>query len=154
MKKTFLEKSNKPVVFVLLITGLLSILCILTACGPSYKTSYEYVPPNSMKGKMCVNRCLSAKRMCQQSCREEQGECEKQARQNARFQYRSYVAERRHKNLPIERNLDSFYNDFDCRTRACGCDNDYRFCYANCGGDVIEHRECVSNCDKVPMAEQ
>jgi len=33
------------------------LAALLAACGPIYETRYDFIPPNSSQGMMCVQNC-------------------------------------------------------------------------------------------------
>lgn len=127
---------------------LMGFLLILTGCGPIYRTTYSYVPPANERGKMCVIQCQTSKKMCENLCEAKNSECTYRERDKAHFEYESYVRKQEMEHQPVLRDLDSFYNRSACSQFSCGCEEDYRSCYQLCGGQVVEHRECVAFCNK------
>jgi hypothetical protein len=133
---------------------LLSALCLLTACGPMYRTSYTYVPPASASGKICVMQCQRQKDLCQQLCQSRSNNCRQKAQNNARIEYDQYAADRRASGKPVKKTVEDFYNSFACADQPkCSCEPDFRACFQLCGGQVTQHRECVAFCDQKGAAQ-
>lgn len=125
-------------------------LVVLTGCGPMYKTSYSFIPPTSMEGRMCTMQCNQTKNMCEQMQQMRNETCRSRARDEARWRYEDYVRERRDRNLPVEksmRDFESSYGAFSCADQG-NCENDFRTCFTTCGGQVLAHEQCVAFCDK------
>lgn len=123
---------------------------LLAGCGPVYTTTYHYKPPKSWRGKQCVNRCLQNRSQCYMYCNSTVLQCRADANRAARPAYRAYVRYQRRHGLPINRNLSSFANYSQCTDR-CGCENTYRQCYTNCGGQVKTSTICTAFCKKAPV---
>ena len=137
-----------------------TLLFLLASCGPPqpfYQTSYQMIAPSSENGRMCANNCLMMQQNCRGSCSIQSQQCSLNnaaAQQNARYQadrdFEDYVHERQNQGRLIKKNRNDFYNapSSDCSNDACvgQCTNDYYGCYTNCGGQVIPHTNCVSNC--------
>jgi hypothetical protein len=49
---------------------------VLAACGPSYHTEYEIVPPQTETGRFCANNCLLAQQSCRQGCQMQGTHCQ------------------------------------------------------------------------------
>lgn len=129
--------------------GLLGL--ILAGCsaeGTLYNTSYNYLPPASVSGKMCILQCQQAKNSCERACHANNGDCEAQIRKQARYNYSEYVAKRRAMGKPIKKQVDDFYDASVCNeNRPCGCDKDYQACYELCGGQISATKRCTIFCD-------
>lgn len=127
--------------------NLLSVALIgvtVASCGPIYNTTYTFSPPNSMQGRQCVNDCLAQKSHCSFRCQRDYEQCTFAAQDEAHHQYREW---QRHHHGDHSRYYNDFVDTSQCQ-QDCGCDNDYRQCYANCGGAVIPHTRCVAFCNK------
>lgn len=127
---------------------LLGIIILLSGCGPVYKTTYSLIPPVTADGKQCVKQCQQSKRLCQNLCNSEHGSCIARTKREARAQYKHYQQEQQRQGKPVENTFADFYNPAGCTKRACGCKEDYRACFQMCGGELVPHRQCISNCDK------
>ena len=122
---------------------------LLSACST---TEYVFTPPETAEGKACVERCQAS----QSSCRHDQdrraerirGQCEAEsARREEACQVQApieYAACLKFARTDEERAACALE---DCTQPACHassnyalCDNDFRFCFQNCGGriDLIE----------------
>lgn len=121
---------------------------LLSACGPIYQTSYDYIPPKSQNGKMCLMQCQQSKMLCQQSCDLKQQACRADAQRNATFAYENYRQQQENQHQPINKTVQDFYSDFECSRSSCTCEDDYRTCFTTCGGKVLAHQQCVAFCDK------
>ena len=133
----------------------LSFLIVVTlsaGCGPIYETRYRYIAPQDQYGIACTNNCLMQRSNCKQSCNFEKMNCErlKDARAEADY-YRAYsdyqMNKRLNQNLrPPER---SAFTGYGCSSAACEelCNESHNMCYRNCGGQVMEYRECVAFCN-------
>ena len=124
---------------------LLAIFSITTlvSCGPIYNTTYTYRPPAAMEGRQCVNDCLAQKSHCNIRCQQDYEQCNFAAQDEARAQYRAYQ-----KAHPGDKRDTNYFADSSQCRQDCGCDSDYNQCYANCGGTVIPHTQCVAFCDQ------
>lgn len=101
---------------------------------------YRMVPPPTENGRICVTQCAAVREMCigneKQEAYYEQDKCER--RQDNEY-YRCMErgrgdAERQKK---CERVRYGCYSSAD----TFRCEGDYRACYVNCGGRVIEEVE-------------
>ncbi len=111
----------------ILILGLLFI----TACSAVYETNYTFVPPKDSAGRECSNRCIVKKDKCYQACRQD------------------------HTTNKIIDDISNFitgskkHDSTSRKKTSCksSCDVDHRNCHSNCGGKVIENKECIAFCD-------
>lgn len=119
---------------------LLSLLYLLSACGPVYRVEYTYQPPQDAMGTNCILLCENIKMQCRTNEKYRIQSCEDQNR-IARLEYERCVAV----------GYDYCWDDW---TMFCGmenyqrCDADYRQCYQNCGGQIFSREVCVSGCDR------
>ena len=105
---------------------LLATLFMATSCfGSSYETRYAYGPPTTPEGRMCVNQCQQMSTMGKQN----------------------YVNAQQAKGLLINKTVDNFKRP--CYNNSCEqeCDQNFRFCFMNCGGQVREHTVCTAFCE-------
>jgi hypothetical protein len=86
--------------------------CLLHACSPVHKTNYTYIPPEYAMGKMCVARCLTAKKHCEKLCKLREQNC---------------MMKTQNKNTNSRR----------CQV-ACQCRPAFNTCYSACDGAVYE----------------
>jgi hypothetical protein len=124
--------------------GLLALLGLLTlsllgcATGPVYKTTYEYIPPESSEGKACTHQCETMRVQCE---RIEDMQTERQ-RLDAEKQYQKC------KKAQAQGAIGAFCVDTSVFMRPdyTKCKQDYRRCFERCGGKVLERTICVKNC--------
>lgn len=128
-----------------LIIGFCIFTVLLSACGPVYKTDYQYIPPRGQMGQMCIAQCMQTQAMCSQMCELKNQNCRIQARQDAILEYEIY--NRNDAQRFGQRTLNSFDRSWMCN-QTCDCETSYRACYASCGGQVLANTVCVANCDK------
>lgn len=115
------------------LTSLL-LLLPLVACGPTYITEYEMIPPDTQFGSMCANNCLLSKTNCENYCMD-------RANQNR-------LIKKLEEKIDSDSDKKSVYkfnfssgnfssgDDDRCERR---CTADYHACYVNCGGRIIPH---------------
>lgn len=128
--------------------GFLIILALLlSGCGPMYKTTYSYIPPQSKNGRMCIMQCMQTKQMCEQMCEMKKENCRSREMNESRYRYQEYAYHQKMANKPIERSPDSFYYGYSCH-QDCNCVTGYNDCYTVCGGQVLQRRECVAFCNQ------
>ncbi len=120
----------------------------LTHCSPVYRTDYTYYPIKGRQGQMCSNTCLVAKQSCVQSEQQNYQNCVNQAN----FQYQ----------MCQNAKVYAYDDDGDwvcvdncyCYRPSCSspkiafCEETYKECYLNCGGEVSATTACVSNCEE------
>ena len=115
----------------------------IAACGPVYETQYDYIPPHDRGAQGCLAQCNANKSQCRTTqstqAENERLRCELDARQEYdHCQGRAVNGAERDK----------------CTQRSCSapsansaqCDEDFRICYAGCGGTVESHQVCTFNC--------
>lgn len=128
---------------------LLVVAFLVSACGPVYETRYQFTPPTTPQGQLCVNQCQQINLLCRRNCQLESDSCLAREYEQARWRYEDYVRERRAANQPIERSPDDFVYRYNCpSSNSCtpACDNDHRVCYQTCGGQVSATTVCTANC--------
>jgi len=119
----------------------------LTACGPIYKTVYDFKPPKSTIARMCINQCMQNKTSCEQICALKSQACQFQAKQNAMNEYQIYKLERERDHKSVDKTVYSFDDSWGCNQN-CGCEGNFRACYTTCGGQVTPRQVCTAFCDK------
>lgn len=144
----------------------LALLALLASCGPPqpyYQTDFQFIPPTTEAGRMCVNQCIMGQQQCQQTCNLQQQSCrqtnliaEQNAAMHADYAYENYVRDRKREGKLIKKDRSDFLNHYgeDCSTDMCesSCAGNFQLCYSNCGGQVIPRTVCVSNCHLIPPA--
>jgi hypothetical protein len=120
---------------------------MLTGCGPIYQTKYDYMPPRSSTGMMCVAQCQQGKSTCEQMCQLRNDNCRTQARQDAIYRYEIYKQARQDRGRAPKKEVGDFDSSNSCNI-PCRCESSFRACYAACGGQVLEQQVCVAFCDK------
>lgn len=119
----------------------------LSACSPIYQTNYDYEPPSSKMGKVCIAQCIQSKSMCQQMCKMREDNCRVRAHEDAIVQYENYRDQQRRIDGEIKKSVSDFDRGYAC-SETCDCTNAFNECYGACGGQVIENKVCVAFCDK------
>lgn len=129
---------------------MLVVAATVAACGPVYDTQYHFTPPADPTGRQLAGQCRVVQNMCKQNCQMREHACRADARAEGMMEYQAYVAERRRKNLPIKRSPDSFVSTYMCGSSSCedACEDDYRSCYVEAGGQIRAQRVCVAFCDQ------
>ncbi|MBS0359448.1 MAG: hypothetical protein JSS53_09280 [Proteobacteria bacterium] len=120
------------------------IVCFfaVTACGPMYRTNYNYIPPVDMQGKMCAMQCEQVKLQCFHLAEAEYQNCRLREEINMR-------EERHHRHHDKKGHWNDFYGSFcSADTTKQQCESSYRSCYEICGGRVVTNTQCVAFCDK------
>ena len=122
----------------------------VTACSPIYKTGYNYAPPPSHEGLMCVDHCMGMKTLCEQTCETKQSKCEYDAKKDASDDYDHYVREREYKGREVKKDKYDFDRSSSCSQSSCQqeCAENYNSCYSSCGGGVSSSKQCTAFCDK------
>jgi len=126
---------------------IVALTFLICGCGPVYHTDYSFIPPHSSGGQACVYQCENGRYQCRQiedlrveRCRDyayqQQRDCEARIRWDKDRKPKWY-----------ECGSESCSADYD------SCDQQYRFCYQGCGGEVKASTRCVSNCDKIPPGQ-
>lgn len=123
---------------------------LLIACGPVYKKSYDYIPPKRSLDRICASQCSQNKSNCMQMCRMETENCQLRDREDALRRYEEYRYHRERHGKSIDHDVSWFANPMGCEHK-CGCVAAYNSCFTNCGGQVIEKKECVAFCDRDPQ---
>jgi len=118
--------------------ALLSLIVILSGCGPIYETRYNLTPPPGQMGQICANQCDQIRLQCIQNEDQRNQNCETQNRL-ARLEY--------------EQCRDKGYSDCYDSSIWCDasdhevCEEQFRMCYRNCGGTVQSYQVCVFGCN-------
>ncbi|PIZ04121.1 MAG: hypothetical protein COY58_05555 [Gammaproteobacteria bacterium CG_4_10_14_0_8_um_filter_38_16] len=133
--------------FIFLCLAVMTGVFLLSGCGPEYQTVYSYTPPHSWRGKKCVNRCLTKRTYCENTCRSQAQTCRTEAKLEALPAYLHYDHEQRNAGNPDYETVGDFADYSGCSDH-CGCQSTYRACFENCGGSVFASTQCVAFCPK------
>lgn len=128
---------------------LFAVLLAVAGCGPIYETQYTLIPPNRPDAPICLNQCQQIMQYCRRTCSLEEKSCLNYERERARDAFRDYVHERRAEGKPIKRKVSDFEQTWKCRDSSCDqrCGEDYRSCFAGCGGKVEARQVCTMFCE-------
>lgn|SRR3990167_5615816 len=126
---------------------LIPFMSLLSSCSPIYKTEYNYIPPASMMGRMCISQCLQNRSMCDQMCQMRNESCRRDAERDAFYQYEYYKNEQIRLGKKVKKDISYFDRSLSCRT-SCDCEEPFNSCYAACGGQILSRQVCVAFCDK------
>jgi hypothetical protein len=115
--------------------GLALLSVFMVGCGPIYNTQYNYIPPRSSAGIMCINTCEVNKSNCEHIQELKKDNCE--YRSELDYRWCLDHASPEHKE--------------HCYRRLCGgnsfrCNAEYNRCYQGCGGVVEQQTVCVAFC--------
>ena len=139
-------------------TTLLSLFMALglAACGPLYETQYSFIPPNTPQGAMCVGQSQMVEQMCHQRCDMVEDHCRDEENREAERMYHRYLEDCARDRKKPEHGLEYFRHYHSCHEIRCNdiCNEDFRFNFSNCGGQVIAQQVCIAFCDKAPAAPQ
>jgi len=129
----------------------LAACAALCACGPVYRTTYQFQPPDSQRGRECVNACQATRQQCEGNAEYAYQQC--MNREESRYQ----MCEARKSFEPdpkkgwdkpqCVKNCAPCPKPFCRQPDKASCDERYRDCYVNCGGTVEKTVECTSNCN-------
>ena len=131
----------------------LGLLLLVDGCAPRYQSSIrlEMPRPLTAEARQCLKRCNEVRDACFVPARAEFAACsergiliQSQCRANAQIDLQ--ICQRAY--APTGQ---------DCVLKLCerprceapalaACEADYRRCFADCGGTVVEERRCVANC--------
>ena len=108
---------------------MLFVMIFISSCGPIYEDVYDYSAPANKQGKRCANNCLTIQNSCFQVCNAKENGC--------------HVAESINSILYNRTAYQSVCRDNRCSKR---CEDQYRSCFINCGGEVHRSSRCVGFC--------
>jgi len=134
------------------ISSLLILTVLVVGCGPTYQTSYEFIPPKSTQGMQCLSNCQLIVQQCESNLRQESQNCELQAALEHQLCMSSRVMGPDSK---LGWRSPKCVQNCYCPRRYCSststevCQVRFRECYSQCGGKVIGTTVCVSNCEEV-----
>ena len=123
------------------------LVILVSACGPTYQTFYDFHPLKNASERNCGGHCLKDKQNCRQMEQLMLRECESRAE----LQYQ--LCETR-KIYGYDKKgkwecVDNCYCSRDsCSENTERCEEDYRNCYVICGGKITATTRCTSNCEE------
>ena len=126
---------------------ILTLIGMLTGCGPIYETQYDFIPPKSDMSRMCTAQCVQSRNSCEQSCRIDTEDCRARAQENAMYEFERYRHDRKKDGMSVDKSVSDFDRGYSCNS-SCNCGPTYRDCYSACGGQVLAQKVCVAFCDK------
>jgi hypothetical protein len=105
-----------------------------------YDTTYNFEPPKSENGRVCIYQCENGRMQCGQLEQMRLDNC------NARSESQRYSCEQ-----DIRYRLNRSPKWYECGGESCSdetsrCDEQYRACFQACGGRVIAETRCIANC--------
>lgn len=134
----------------IILTRCMSVMCLLliTACGPVYKTSYQFSAPPTQTGKVCANQCLTSLHSCRNLCEEKRQRCREYESLEAKIEYLEYANLKLLNDEKVDKTKKDFENFHRCDSQTCEnqCEESQRICHVNCGGSVQELKTCTAFC--------
>lgn len=119
------------------------LIVVSSACTPAYQTLYRYSEPVDEKQAVCFPICEKHRIDCVQIAKSEKRNCELR-NQIARMTYRQCLSVNKPGPGAIAPNCDA--NQDFCFSDIERCDNNFRNCFLDCGGEISEDRICTANC--------
>jgi len=113
-------------------------LSFIYTCQPTFQTRYEYIPPITDSAKMCVLQCENTKLQFDQ--------LEDLKYQNCTRDVKAEVAAQKNAGQQVT------FTKSCIKTNVCI--ENYNRCFLNCGGGYNEIKECVQNCDELPIEQK
>lgn len=123
---------------------------LVSACGPTYQTVHDFTAPATAEGKLCASQCQTIQNHCRATCSAQTSACESKMKLDAMQEFERYAQQQRAAGKAVERTASWYEHPFACSSSACAnsCGDDFRVCYANCGGKVTSKTICTSGCDR------
>lgn len=107
------------------VAGLLMVMIGLAGCGP--QIVYDFIPPESDAGRICAAQCQSTATSCRQMKQMVNQQCQN-----------NYNAMQQNYNACKESGAKHCVGPTPCPFNSSSeCDQNYRECFAACGGQVI-----------------
>lgn len=122
-----------------------AVMLVLSGCMPQYQMTTDFVPPLSLSGKQCVEKCKQERDYCVQRSNEADTGCQTAAHDRATIDYQAYQQQFGSGHPPSMKTVDDFYDDSQCQL-AKRCTPVYQQCFVNCGGTAEQKKICVKNC--------
>lgn len=114
------------------------------SCGPVYRTTYSYDPPETAEGQRCVTHCQFIESQCENQERLIHDNCE----MRAELTQSNCMARRRYDHEGKCKRYCYCSRPYCASPSFESCKVKYNQCYQNCGGGVSSSTECVRNCEK------
>lgn len=134
-----------------LMSALLVFTAALSACDstPAHK-SISYVRPATPGGRMCIDQCGKSRSYCQDSCNLDNRACYNDVQATAQKEYDAYARARFAKHVSVDMMPSDFERPEKCESakQKClsECDEPYKDCYSDCGGQVNVTTSCQFMC--------
>ena len=129
---------------------------LLSACSPSYRTDYQYIPPLKETGRSCANNCLVAKTNCNLACTTQEAQCYRRVQLQDSMDDSLYRGGYWNNGIALSASpgmgyggmYGGGYNTTVCRADAClgSCEESYQKCFTDCGGKVTSREVCIAHC--------
>ncbi len=119
----------------------MAMLAAMLASAGCEMMHYEYRAPATDQGRRCVTQCASIKEMCRanemQVAQQNKDSCER----TNDIKYKACLSRAQNKEQIGE--CDKERKKSSCWTMdtTYRCDDDYRSCFVNCGGVIIETKQ-------------
>lgn len=126
--------------------ALVVTVVFLAACGPRYRTTYNYTPPPTETGRTCVMQCEVTRTQCE-ALEQQRVDLEAQ-RADIQHQQCQEAATREYDRCRSQ-------GGQMCIQRTCvrpqvqastRCEEQYNRCYQSCGGTIETVQQCVARC--------
>ena len=131
-----MDFGSKPSLIQLLRWCLCLAIPLFTACET---THYEYFPPHSDQGRICVTQCAGVRESCRntemQRAQWEKSSCEH--RQESTYRACMARADSKDETRACAKKRGSCWASEDTSR----CENDYRECFVTCGGRIRTYVE-------------
>lgn len=116
----------------------LSCILLLATLSGCLGNTYKFIPPHSAEGKRCVNECIVMKQSCKNNCSSNKHMCSL-TKNVTKLTNHSIKKDSLHRHSAHGHDFDHDFGFNNCNTYSCTheCEEDYRACYENCGGNVI-----------------
>ena len=133
------------------IITLFLFLNILSACGPTYSSTYRYLPLQTSTQRGCANNCSVAKQACEIQTKNLHENC----LNRSEFAYQQCESRKiftRQQDGSVECVQNCYCPRETCNLNLETCDSNHRTCYLDCGGEIEKLTSCVSNCKEAAPA--
>lgn len=115
----------------------LLMIFFLTGCET---VRYRLVAPTSESGRLCITQCAAVREMCLGGERQEAYYAQEQCERRVDREYRRCLDQYRG-DIVKQKNCDSIRSTCWAPADVGRCELDYRSCFANCGGTVVQEIE-------------
>lgn len=122
------------------IFGWFSLALLVVGCAsPVYQQQLRLVEPSTPYGQNCVGICSQGREQCLTLKELEYANC----RRVAQSEYELCLAR---ENVPVYAPSRKCYLERCERASEESCDDDFRECFIDCGGKIVEEEVCTANC--------